>query len=257
MKFGRLPRAHDPRVPHLSPLIAGRKRSLAPIPLSCDYAQTLPIDLGMMGNDSVGDCTCAGAAHAIQVWTYFSHGQEITAADDQVLDWYKALSGFDPERPETDRGCVEQTVLQHWLTAGLPLGNGATDQLVGYFEVDCRNMADVRRAIAECGICYLGMLVPPWLEAGEPPEIWDRRLGDADALNQDGGHCVVACSYDATTIGIVSWGRRYRLTDAFCAEFLDEAYGLVSQDFIEATGKTPLGLTAAEVESQMAGLRAS
>lgn len=60
MKLGRLPRAYNPSVPHLSALLAGRRRLLAPPPPSIDYTQSLPSDLGMMGNDRLGDCVAEG-----------------------------------------------------------------------------------------------------------------------------------------------------------------------------------------------------
>ncbi len=54
MKFGRLPRAHDPRIPHFSSLLTERK--LLTPPSSCDYTAALPWSLGMYGNDALGDC---------------------------------------------------------------------------------------------------------------------------------------------------------------------------------------------------------
>lgn len=67
MKFGRLPRAFNPRVPHLSSLLMGV--DLPAPPASLDYTSVLPTSLGMFGNDSLGDCTCAAVMHALQVWS--------------------------------------------------------------------------------------------------------------------------------------------------------------------------------------------
>ena len=87
MKLGRLPRARNPAVPHLSALLAGRRSALAPAPPSCDYTTALPADLGMMGNNALGDCTCAALGHALQVWTANANPPIDTEPD---ADWITA-----------------------------------------------------------------------------------------------------------------------------------------------------------------------
>ena len=64
--LGRLPRAHDPRIPHLSALLAGK--TLPPPPAQVDYTKSMPKTLGMMMNDTLGDCTCAAFYHALKLF---------------------------------------------------------------------------------------------------------------------------------------------------------------------------------------------
>ena len=60
-KLGRTPRTFNPRVPHMSALLAG-KALVAP-PASIDHSKGMPGAFGMMLNDQLGDCTCAALDH--------------------------------------------------------------------------------------------------------------------------------------------------------------------------------------------------
>lgn len=76
------------------------------------------------------------------------------------------------------------------------------------------------------------------------------------------GHCIIAAGYDKTAPAgpltrVVSWGRRYDLTDAFIAAYVDEAYALVSPLWVEKTGLTPLGMSMVDLEAQALALRSA
>ena len=96
--LGRLARAHDPRIPHLSALLAGK--TLPPPPAQVDYTKGMPKNLGMMLNDTLGDCTCAAVYHAIQVWTFnASKGKAIdTEPDSDVEKLYELACGYKPSQ---------------------------------------------------------------------------------------------------------------------------------------------------------------
>jgi hypothetical protein len=57
-KLGRRSRIRDARVPHYSALLAGTTPPVSPP--SLDYTKGMPTDLGMMLNDSEGDCLTEG-----------------------------------------------------------------------------------------------------------------------------------------------------------------------------------------------------
>jgi hypothetical protein len=61
--------------------------------------------------------------------------------------------------------------------------------------------------------------------------------------------------YDANGVKVISWGQYYTMTWAFFAKYVDEVYAIADPDWIEAKGTTPGGLTLAELEAQMQGLR--
>lgn len=256
-KFGRLPRKRNPAVPHFSALTAGAK--LPSPPASVDYTAGMPANLGLFGNDSLGDCTCAAIMHAIQVWTFNAQGKmEIDPDQDAVL-LYEQACGYNPSAPAqdgqnpTDQGGDEQSVLTFVMLSGAPVGQDGISRhrIAAFVEIDPRNPDDVKLAIATGGLVYLGFEVPDYMPEAAG-STWDVQPGPN--ANIVGGHAVIAAGYDANGLDIISWGAKYRMTWAFWSEFVDEAYLLADQSWIESTGKSPAGLSLADLETQMQAL---
>lgn len=247
-KLGRKARRYDPRIPHLSSLLAGVK--LPPVPDPLDYGKDMPASLGEMLNDALGDCTCAGWGHQVQVWTFNASGQMLTLSDADIEALYETM-GYNPSDPSTDQGCVEQDVLTHLQLAGLK-GN----QLAAFFEVDVRNHDDIKRTIDWCGGCYIGFDVPAFLmDLTAPGSVWDVGGKNADT-SIEGGHCVLVTGFDDDGVDLISWGAKYRMTWEFWDKYVDEAYGLVDSYWVEQTGKTPAGMTLGELKQQMSAFGA-
>jgi hypothetical protein len=237
-------------------------RSVAPIaiPQALDYTSPLPADQGMEGNDTVGDCTAALVAHAIQVWSRFAGGEEIVIPRELALQFYRETTGWDgTPGSSSDRGAVIQDVLKYWMNVGFPMPDGSRNLLTGFFEVDPRNVYDIERAIYECGVVDVGFNVPAWLEQGEPPGVWINSPG-AD-VRTVGGHCVGWAGYGpppgtaTPSLRTMSWGRDYYMTLDFEAAQVDECYALVNSLWVEKTGRTPLGMSLDDVTAQMSALR--
>lgn len=256
LRFGRLHRTYDPRVPHLSALVAGQ--TLAPPPPSIDNTKGMPANLGMMLNDKLGDCTCAAVYHAIQVWTYNANKKMVTQPDSDVEQLYIQACGYNPRVPGEGPGGNEQKVLTYLLQQGAPFGpKGAQRQkITAFVEVDPRNTDDVKRTINECALAYIGFNVPQSVQPPNqpPPAVWDYVPNDSKII---GGHAVVLPGYDSNGVKVVSWGQYYTMTWEFFAHFVDEVYAIADSEWVEATGKTPGGLTLAELETQMQGLKKS
>lgn len=248
----------------MSALVGGR--ILPPIQPSVDWTTKLPASLGMMMNDTLGDCTCAGIYHAIQVWTANTRPAVETEPDANVELVYCQAGGYCPGDPSTDRGAAEQDVLGYWLNQGVPVypsvgSTGDTfNKLTAFYEVDTRVLPDVARTIADCGISYIGFNVPDYLMANGVPQVWDYQGQD---YKIEGGHCVVLPAYDfrfatsaiAGTFKVISWGQVYTMTTRFFSQFVDEAYGPVDADWVNNQGTTPLGLSLGELESQMEAIK--
>jgi len=255
MKFGRKPRRYDPRVPHLSSLLAGRRRLLAPPPPSVDYISPLACSsFGMMGNDRLGDCTCAALGHARQIWTGNANPPMQTVSDASVIALYQGACGYNPSDPNSDQGGDEQSVLTYAMLKGLPLDGGGADQLIAFVEVDPSNIADVKATIADCGVCYIGFNVPDYAMS-TVGQLWDVQAGSNPKIV--GGHAVILSAYDDVGPTCITWGARQKMTWGFFEHFTDEAYALASHDWIASTGKCPAGLSITDLESAMQALRSA
>jgi hypothetical protein len=248
MKFGRKPRIHDPRVPQMK--VVTKDKLLAPPPPSVDYAANMPANLGVMLNDQLGDCTAAAVGHAIQTWSFNADGKMITPTNGQILKLYEATSGYIPGQPNTDNGAIEQEVLTYWLNNHVDC-----NELAAFIEVDVANTDDVKRTIYDCGLIYIGFNVPAYINE-TPGSVWDiDPNGDNTII---GGHAVVLLGYDTRGNYVVeSWGSLYTMTLAFFTTWVDECYALANKAWIKSTGKTPAGLSLANLEALMQEMKSS
>lgn len=255
-KLGRKPRAFDLKIPHFSTV-----RHMTALPILKNVqnnAAGLPNNLGVMLNDRLGDCTCAGMGHATQVASFGGTGHMVTPNDHDVLAAYEAF-GFNPQagppgQNPTDQGAVLQEVLPWWVKTGISLPHGGTHKLLGYVEIDPRYPDDVAMAIQEAGYVYIGFNVPSDITEDVTPgqlTIWDSFSGGIE-----GGHCVVlpGFTYEALPRGealfnVISWGsKEYAMTANFMATYVDEIYMPIDPMWISKSGKSPLGLTEAQIE---------
>lgn len=246
-KLGRRPRLFSSRVMHLSSIFAAR--DIAPPPPSVDWTKGIS-NFGMLCNDEIGDCTAAGYYHQRQIWTA-NTGTEDSQPAAEAVALYSATGGYVVGDVSTDQGASEQTVLNYLLNTGAPLADGSTAKLSAFFEVDPRNLDDIKTVINECGGCYIGFDVPSGIDES-PGATWDVQP-DTEI---EGGHCVVLVGYDSDKkiFTLISWGALYYMTENFFTQYADEAYALIDPTW-SADGNTPLGLTPDQLTAMMDGLK--
>ncbi len=252
-KLGRLPRTFDPAIPHVSALLAATP-VLPPPPPAVDYTHGMPSNLGMMLNDTLGDCTCAAYYHARQVWT-FNTGKMVTEPDRDVEDLYIKACGYDPRKGGEGPGGIEQKVLTYLMKKGAAVGAKGTTrhEIAAFIEVDPRNRDDVKRTIVDCGVAYIGFNVPENIMPvnAPPPSTWKVQPG----ARIIGGHAVVLAGYDANGARLISWGGYYTMTWDFFATYVDETYAIADTAwFSTKTKKSLAGLTLPQLEKLMRAL---
>jgi hypothetical protein len=218
----------------------------------------MPADLGVMLNDKLLNCTCAAFYHALQVWSFNAGGRSaadmLTASDTTVAQLYTSACGYDPRKPGEGPGGKGQHVLKYLLNHGAPIGQRRRNKILGYIEIDPRQVDDVKRAINDCGLVYVGFHVPDYLAPQNRPlpKVWDFVPSKRRII---GGHAVVLPGYEEQTLDVISWGRFYKMTWSFFSKYVDEVYAIADPAWIAATGKTPGGLSLTELETQMQALR--
>jgi hypothetical protein len=231
---------------HWSAMRLKYRATSMPIPISVDYLSALPADLGQMGNDEYGDCFEAALYHGDQVRTYFALGKMMTAPDAAVLGLYSAATGFDPGNPASDQGSDPAAAFAFVEKNGLPGSDGGAAQLLAAFEIDPRNFADVMTAMDACGGLMVGIDFPSSVGADPSAPVWDVVPG----ATIEGGHeiLVAAKPGPVANFGFVSWGNpRYQMTPAFWAQYVNQCTAGVWSDWFEATGKSPFGMTEAQL----------
>lgn len=235
MKLGRKAIKTDSRT-----LALGRylKPGLRPPPPAADWTKGIP-SWGAMLNDKLGDCTIAGAAHAVQVWTA-NTGRMVTVPDDTIRRYYEKWDGYVPGKPGTDTGGIELDVLNDWRKNGFD-GN----PLMAFADPKHANLVEVRQSIALFGGVYIGLSLPL---TAQTQEVWDVVPGGSAKAkpNSWGGHCVFVPKYDRTGFTCITWGKLQTMTVAFWNKYCDEAHTLLNKDWLAAKG-APSGFDQAQL----------
>lgn len=194
-----------------------------------------PIDWGMLANDTVGDCTVAAALHLVMGWNAVAHaGSPVTFETQDAIDLYSAITGYNANDPTTDQGAAETDVLDYWRLTGMK-----GHKIAGYATLDVQNIDQVKAAIFIFGGVYIGFEVPAYLINVPAGGSWSDQGGDKTI---EGGHAIYLPGYGRTGATGVSWGATYTFNWDFWLTFVDEAYAIVSTEWIKASGASPSGL---------------
>ena len=203
----------------------------------------------MMANDTVGDCTCAGAGHMIEAWTSQTRPTPTLLSDAVILATYTAVTaaengghGYDPHQTQpdgsnpTDTGAALADVIDLWHRVGI--GGHKID---GSASVKPSHLVPVKQAINIFGGLYCGVQLPI---TAQSQHVWDIPVGGLSGDGKPGswgGHCVPVLEYDPDGLTCISWGQEVRMTWRFFASYFDEAHALISPDLKLPDSKTPEG----------------
>ena len=235
VKLGRLPYRHDRR--NLQ-LVKYLPRALPAAPDAYDWLSKAS-PFGPMGNLSVGDCTCAGAGHLIQMWTA-NQGRKTVLPDADILAVYSKLSGYVPGNPSTDNGAAIQDVLNYWRTRGV-----AGHKCLAFAQVNPLNRTEFCQAVDLFGSVDMGSEIPQsavdQFDAGQP---WDVVANDGGIV---GGHSYECVGYNSTGPLYVTWGKVVQATWAWHDKYLapgdgGEAWVVITPEWFNAQGNDPQGI---------------
>lgn len=245
MKLGKL----APRVDKRTLRLARYMTDLPAAPASMDVSSALPADLGMMLNDHLGDCTCAGMAHAVQTWTA-CNGGIVTLSDADVLRAYEEACGYSPSDPSTDQGGVELDVLNYFRSVGI-----GGHKIGAFASIDPKNREHLKAAIWLFGGVYIGVALPI---SAQTQDVWRIAIAGTEGdptPGSWGGHCVfVPPIYDADGLACITWGQTKRMTWEWWDAYCDEAYALLSPDWVQPGKDAPSGFDLAALQADLAAV---
>ena len=260
-KLGKLPKRYDKRTFKMANYLT----TTLPTPPKTESWLSKVSNWPMMGNDTVGDCTCAGAGHATQLWTSYAQTVTFVPTTNQVLAMYSAITGYTPSNPNSDTGSDLLSVLNYWRNTGI-----AGHKILGYMQfAETKTPSNqVENAIYLFGCAYIGLQLP---RAVQNMNSWYIPTGQA--LTGDwapgswGGHCVIVPSYDTTilsgpdgpstkTVGlnVISWGEVIPMSWGFWNAYVDEAYAVLSADWINQSNLSPSNFNLTQLQSDLNSL---
>jgi len=243
MKTGKRHAVTDPRTLQLASYVQG----LPPSPTTVDCTQgitTWPMYL----NDTLGCCTVAAAAHQLQSWTREGQGHELRLTDADVLAGYEAVSGYKPGHPDLDQGAIELNVLKYWRKTGF-----GKHKIAAFTSVDPTSQVLLTDALWLFGGVYTGVALPI---SAQKQRVWEVPAGGPvgkGAVGSWGGHAVPIVQADPRGVTFVTWGALKRASWGFVRTYCDEAYAILSNDFLSG-GKAPNGFDLAALKQDLAQL---
>lgn len=229
LRLGKRAPRHDARTLKLARFVDTAVLPAAPAVLSyADKVKPWP----MYGNDNLGDCTIAAAAHMIELWSRL-RGKATDPRESTVVAAYKKLS-------PKDEGCVMLDVLNYWRKTGF-----ANHKLYAFVALNLRNSEHIKLGVSLFGGVYLGVNLPTSAQAQTGPgKVWD--VGSA--AGGWGGHAINVVGYDATGLDVVTWGMVQRMTWGFWNMYADEAYACLTADWREPPTINGIDFAALQTE---------
>ncbi len=239
-KLGKLPVRLDVRTLRLARYVD--RTTLPPPPEHLDLT-THVSEWPMYANDRIGDCTIAAAGHMIEAWTAAAHGSATEVSEPAVLHAFDAVKITDPSTGE--EGAVELDVLRYWRSTGV-----GGHRIGAFAGVSLHDEQLVRTGAFLFGGVYIGLALPV---TAQTQDVWDwtGTLSGPAKPGSWGGHAVDVVGYDADGLTVVTWGSLKRMTWRFWERYVDEAYCLLSPDFLLG-GKAPNGFDLDALKADLA-----
>jgi len=224
----------------------------APTKLWREY-RVPPSGWGLMMNNTVGCCTCAAIGHMVMLFTAHT-GTMVTPTDDQVIAVYSAVTGYDPSQTQpdgsnpTDNGAAITDILAYWQAVGI-----AGHKILGWAQINL-DPASIKQAMYLFGAVDIGFNVPASaMTQFQNGQTWDVVTPDGGNV---GGHSVPLFGEGSQGFDCTTWGANQKLTNAFAASYMDEAYCVVTQDWISAaSGLAPNMINLATLQADLAAIK--
>lgn len=200
----------------------------------------------MYMNDQLGDCVEACVGHQIQAVTSYA-STEVTVPDSAVLKLYEDAAGYVPGDPSTDNGTVIQDALQVWHDSGV---QGHT--IAAFAELSNLSWPKLKQCLYLFGTVHLGINCPQsaldQFDMGSP--VWSYQAGSPIA----GGHAIPLQKVTPYTgvkgiLSVVTWGESIRMTTKFASEYIEEAWVVLTHDWVAQNGNDIDGFSYSQLQA--------
>jgi hypothetical protein len=224
-------------------------RAAIVVPRTFGHYQLVP-NFGMLGNDRAGDCVWAGADHETMIWLA-THGVGVQFTDAAALSDYSAVTGYNAADPNSDQGTDVHEALSYRRHVGVVDSAGVRHKLGAFVELEPGNYEHLIEATYLFGAVGIGFEFPEsamaQFDAGKP---WSVVTGS----KIDGGHYVPVVGRAGSYIDVVTWGKVQRMTRTFYERYCDEAYALLSPEYLHR-GRSPEGFDLKALTADLASLK--
>lgn len=230
LKYGKLPPKAHPKTLMFEKYL--KDPDIPPPPIKTYWGYKVqPGQWGMLGNDTIGNCTVASIAHILMSATAHT-GKMVAPTMDDVLKVYSAVSGYDPKTGLNDNGAYITDVLNYWQTVGI-----AGHKIAGWAKIPEKNLLRVHQAIWLFSALDCGFVMPlSAMLQFNSGMAWHHDDNNTDV---DGAHCVPLFNYGQLGLTGVTWAQLQQLTNQWFLEQCDEAYAVIMNEWVNDAGDAP------------------
>ena len=189
----------------------------------------------MLANDIWGDCVWAGAAHEHMLWTLEGGSPRAHFTSRDVLSDYSAATGFDPNKPATDRGTDMQVAAAYRQKTGIVDTYGNRHKIDAYAALKVGDTDQLAQAAWIFGAVGVGVNVPSsMIDQFKSNQVWSIASGDTI----EGGHYIPLVGRDAHgNFLFITWGRIQAATPDWVSEYMDEGICYLSLETLNKSSK--------------------
>lgn len=192
-------------------------------------------DWGMFGNDTYGDCVLAGAAHETIVWNA-ACGKKVLFTDQNVLSDYSAITGFNPNDPNSDQGTDMKEAASYRRKTGIVDANGVRHTIDAYLSITPGDLTEHYIAMYLFGAVGIGIEFPASaMDQFRKGKTWSV----VSKSPIEGGHYLPLVA-KRRSIENVTWGAEQAMTTGFFRKYNDESLVYLSKDAL-VDRKSPEG----------------
>ena len=246
-KLGKRPARFDKRTLKFRDYIPG----VPPLPSSQSWLKlkTWP----MYANDQLGDCVEAASGHLVDLWKSYTTPSEPVLSTSQIIAAYSGATGYVPGDPSTDNGTNILDFLKYWRSTGV-----GGHKIAAFVSLSPGNLLELKQAIWLFGGAFIGVQLPVTAQGASAWTVPGVPTGDG-APGSWGGHCVPVSAYSlslpaAERNTVITWGQTMQMSDYFYQVYSDEAYGVLSLDFIASDMLAPNGFNLPQLMADLKAL---
>ena len=217
-------------------------------PVSVNYHSRIVFDGDAIGNNEFGCCWPADTMRRAQLRMAWAWGSGWKPTAPLTLALYSGITGFDPVTGQPDIGTLpadgQNYVAANGIYVGLQAPDGGYPVALDHTKPDLLNWATDEF----CGVGLQFALPLAWqdvIQAGGT--VLDVPSGGLSSPGGKpdgwGGHQWGSGRYDAQGRRyVISWGLEYVVTPEAMAAYCIGASSEMSRSWLDATGRTPLGM---------------
>jgi hypothetical protein len=201
---------------------------------------------GMLGNGpdptvkqgfrGAGDCVFAGGDHEHMMWNA-EVGKKVAFTGANAISDYSKVTGYVVGDDSTDNGTQVRDALKYRQSTGLVDKSRRRHKLGAYVQLEPGNSDHIRQALYLLSAVGIGFAFP---ETAMQQFLDGKPWSVVAGAQAPTGHYVPAVAVRPGGIVVVTWGKLQLMTWPFFAKYCDEAWGLLSREFIKS-GKSPEG----------------